>query len=100
MAFSEASKRVNTIAGTWIFSNSPISTVTRKIFPNAKKSFVVDYAIGEFRVDDLSGSTRIRWTYSYHKSSILGDFFLPNFVLDTWGAYMRTVLETMKTELE
>jgi hypothetical protein len=62
--------------------------------------FAVDYAIGEFRLEDLGDQTRVIWTYSYHKNSILSDLFLPSFVHNDWGAYMRTVLQTMKRESE
>lgn len=62
--------------------------------------FAVDYAVGEFQFEDVSGKTHIRWTYSFHKNSILSDIFLPNFVQSNWAAYMRNALQTMKHESE
>jgi hypothetical protein len=62
--------------------------------------FAVDYAIGEFRTEEIEGQTHITWTYSFHRNSLLSDVFLPNFVDNDWAAYMCTVLQTMKRESE
>jgi NAD(P)-dependent dehydrogenase (short-subunit alcohol dehydrogenase family) len=42
--------------------------------------FLTDYAIGEFRLEDASGKTRVIWTYAFHARSTLTRPFLSNFV--------------------
>jgi Polyketide cyclase / dehydrase and lipid transport len=62
---------------------------------------VTDYLIGEFNVEETpDGKTRITWTYSFHKNSLLSDLLLPNFVKHTIAELMSNTIRSMKQAVE
>jgi polyketide cyclase/dehydrase/lipid transport protein len=61
---------------------------------------VTDYAIGEFNIHEDDGKTHVRWTYSFHKNSLVSQLFLPNFVSNNWASFMRSSLNNTKTSVE
>jgi hypothetical protein len=62
---------------------------------------VTDYLVGEFNVEATpDGKTRVTWTYSFHKNSLLSALLLPNFVKRTITELMGNTVQGMKQALE
>lgn len=61
---------------------------------------MIEYAVGEFKVDDEDGQTLVTWTYSFHPTVGIARPVLSSFVEGTWADFMRSVLTTYKVEAE
>ena len=61
---------------------------------------LTNYAVGEFQSREVPGGTAVKWTYSFHRTSLLAAPLLSWIVGTDFAEFMRSALQTMKQEAE
>jgi hypothetical protein len=59
-----------------------------------------NYAVGEFQYSEVPGGTAVKWTYSFHRTSLFAQPFLSWRVQTDFAEFMRSTLQTMKERAE
>ncbi len=61
---------------------------------------LTNYLVGEFQHREVPGGTEVKWTYSFHRRSLLAHPFLAIEVRRRVPDFMRSALQNMKQQVE
>ncbi len=61
---------------------------------------LTNYAVGEFQYGEVPSGTAVKWTYSFHSTSLLTKPFLSWKVQTDFAEFMRSALQSMKQQAE
>lgn len=65
-----------------------------------RERILTDYLVGEFQHKPVPDGTLVRWTYSFHRRSLLTRPFLSMAVRNRVPEFMRVALQNMKQQAE
>lgn len=65
-----------------------------------RAGLLTNYLVGEFQHHEVPGGTLVKWTYSFHRRSLLTEPFLSIMVRSRIPEFMRSTLQRTKQEAE
>lgn len=65
-----------------------------------RERILTNYLVGEFQHHEVPGGTEVKWTYSFHRRTLLAAPFLSMVVNSRVPEFMRAALQNMKQQAE
>lgn len=84
-----------------ILENTPPTLFRYEVWGFTDRAgLLTNYFVGEFQHREVPGGTLVKWTYSFHRRSLLTEPFLSIMVRSRIPEFMRSTLQRTKQEAE